>query len=283
MINHRGEFKNGVLVANLNGNARDIRAPSLENIANTGFDLRLEMNPFLKTQNDIKVEGHLKQEQIQLTSSWTNGVKVLSDLSVNLMASLKSNGLFNLETLEGTLTTAIAENAIHPKSLIRFSADATGNLRQENIQAQGSAQMVIPKNFPVVSGHHFNGTIEVPWTIAVSKREFKLEADFKIEELNWRYQDLGGFSGMQGTVPVSEKFFWDGKKFQFSGLLSENPFERADFSRIQPLLLESSMFKIEKIQWENKSYGPFLGFFTLKQNRLYSHQFNLNMDRGLIW
>jgi hypothetical protein len=69
----------------------------------------------------------------------------------------------------------------------------------------------------------------------------------------------------------------------FSELITENPFERVDFNRVRPLLISNEQLRIENIQWHEKSYGPLIGFYSVRQNMISAHQFDMDLNGGRVY
>jgi hypothetical protein len=86
--------------------------------------------------------------------------------------------------------------------------------------------------------------------------------------------------GIRGKIPLSEDFEWNGKTLRFAQLIHQNPFERVDFERVQPLIHSSEAVEFKEMSVDEKKYGPFQGFFAMKQNMVFAHKFDLKMGQG---
>jgi hypothetical protein len=76
---------------------------------------------------------------------------------------------------------------------------------------------------------------------------------------------------------------WDGKDLRFLTLIKQNPFERVSFDRVRPLLQGADQLRIDKIHWEEREYGPFVGFLSMDQNMISVHQFDLDLGPGRVY
>jgi hypothetical protein len=86
---------------------------------------------------------------------------------------------------------------------------------------------------------------------------------------------------IHGNIPIAEQMIIKSyNDIQFAYLIAQNPFERVDYDRFQPMINDSKHLKINQVQFEDKNYGPFQGFFSLDENILFAHRFDLDIGQG---
>jgi len=224
------------------------------------------------------VDLFLQLKQGRITVQERESVELLkkgasiAGLEMNIRASLKDGVRFALEEFKANFD----------ESAVVITAQATGNTMTKDAQGQLNLSVLIPANFPEVGGQKISGRIEIPAHLALYRgREANLSgsvglSDFSVSKTNVT------LSGISGRFPFSERLNWDGKNVRFTELINENPFERVDFERVRPLLQEAEPLNIRELRWEDKTYGPFVGFFSLAQNMLYAHQFDLDLGTGHV-
>jgi hypothetical protein len=76
---------------------------------------------------------------------------------------------------------------------------------------------------------------------------------------------------------MTEALTREGETIRLARIETPNAFERVDFERIQPYLLESQKLSLLEIQYEDRKIGPFFGFLSVYQNLISVNQFNLKM------
>lgn len=224
---------------------------------------------------NIELSASLNQGPIRLASvAARSNAGNLSGLNAEIKGTLK----------DGVLALPhISLNLDH--SLITLKGDAAGNLTNKDFQLHSDIFVRFPENFPRINGHALTGAMEIPITLTVSRaREITFQSNLRFQDLTWRKPDNGSaVIQITGRVPLAERLIWDGQHVRFAELISGNPFERVDFNRVRPLLRGSEQLRVEKIQWQDKAYGPFVGFFSLRQNRLSVHQFDMDLIGGRVY
>jgi len=117
--------------------------------------------------------------------------------------------------------------------------------------------------------------MELPWELSlVRAKEINFEGDVRFHNFAWSKAPWR-VSQLSGRVPLSEKLVWDGKVVKFAYLITQNPFERVEYERLRPLLEGADQLRVEELGFEEKKYGPLVGFFSMEQNMLYAHQFDM--------
>jgi len=206
---------------------------------------------------------------------------------------------FNLaalhEKLSGTLTGDLVWDRVRErmeltselnvqtdrKSHLRFQSRAAANLATKDIRAQLEINAET-KERALESGR-FGGKIRVPATVSIAGGRFvTVRGELDLSDAAFT-TETWGVTGVSGRIPFHEKLLVKGSKIAFEHLVRLNPFERADFDRVRPLLNGNAPLFITRLNWEERSFGPFIGFFSIRQNRISAHQFNLDAGAGRVY
>jgi hypothetical protein len=241
------------------------------------FDTQLTASlesPQLTSSRDLEFAIDLKQGKVIpfLDEKVSKNVKPLelSGLNLNLKAGVQSDDRFVLKEF----------GAHFNHSMVQMTAEATGNAKTRNYQSKGVLKIQIPEDFPEVLEQVVRGEVEVPWRLSLlNGKDGHFEGEIKIHKFDWKKAPWK-VSGIQGRVPISEDFQLDGNGVRFSYQIRQNPFERVDYERVQPMIHKIDRILIEKIGFEDKAYGPFQGYFSMSQNMVFAHKFDFNLMSG---
>ena len=181
-----------------------------------------------------------------------------------------------------------------PGPSLEVGLQARGNTQTQELQAHGDLSIKIADDFPYVSKQtaetarqKLRGKIAFPWTLAVVRgEEVDLKGILSLNDVAWSSESVS-LKGVTGLIPISEKLKLSlkpgGHKLAFKELIRQNAFERVDFERQRPLLENSNPLRISEIHWEDKTYGPFIGFFEVHQNMILAHQFDFDVGSGRVY
>ena len=129
---------------------------------------------------------------------------------------------------------------------------------------------------PRVSG---SGKVQMPLRLTLLEgQQLALEGEMKFDNLNLSMDDFA-VQNVNGTLALEEELLLHDDNASFRYLLDPNPFQRVDFSRIQPYLNTSSL-SIEKISTKDVSIGPVLASVLFKQNLFSLQQFDADLFSG---
>jgi hypothetical protein len=222
---------------------------------------------------DLDLSMDLKQEDIVFAEAFAKKAPRLAGMELSARGRLRGGDALELDSFSGTIG----------RSLLKLTADASGKLRSKDFEAKGLVAVSFPEDFPKLGPADVHGTIEVPWTLSmVQGKEIDLDGTAFIERLS-ALVPAGGVSGVSGRIPFSEKLVFDGKHVHFAHLINQNPFERVDFERVRPLIEGASQVRFDELHWEEKSYGPLVAYFSLKQNMLQAQQADMNIGPGRVY
>lgn len=196
----------------------------------------------------------------------------VTGLKVDVRASLRDSGAVALEEMRASLNGGA----------FRLNARGAGNLNSRDLQMQLNLLSSIAE--PMAFGRQkISGQIEVPASLTVDAgKEISLRGRVSLQNLAISSPTYSA-SGISGSMLFSEQLTWSGEHARFRHLITQNPFERVDFDRVRPLLQSSEPLRIAKLTWEERAYGPFIGFFSVAQNMLSIHQFDLDLGSGRVY
>ena len=243
-------------------------------------DLRSEFQaspPGIQSQGQTheQTQGSISLEQEG--ESTFKGFKFLLPFKADFNAQKEGNSHFTLKELTASFSD----------SMLKLVAEATGDSKAQNFQTQGTMILQIPHPISLLPAQTIEGRIEIPWTLAVYHGSaIHFEGLMNILNVNWSKSPTKESPssvkviGLSGKIPVSEQLTWTGKTLKFTELISQNPFERVDFDRLQPMIYDSDQISLQEIRFEEKSYGPLQGFFSMRQNRVFAHKFDFKLGTG---
>lgn len=222
---------------------------------------------------DLDLAMELKQGDIVLDESFAKNAPKLAGLDMSAKARLRGGNQLELESFAASFG----------QSLLRLTADATGKLKTRDFETRGTLSIHVPDDFPKMGGQRLRGQIDVPWTLSVvGGRELDLDGAVNIKNLA-ASSAQGGVSDVSGAIPLSERLVWDGKRVHFAHLITQNPFERVDFERVRPLLEGADQVRVGEIRWEEKTYGPMVGYFSVHQNMIQAQKVDVSLGSGKIY
>ena len=259
---HQAKFDGPQIEASLKGEIPEIDAAAIGVLRDTHFGFDLFGDP----KKDLSLSMHLDQGLVQLNAKLPADIPIAS-MKMYLSAKVHQQTLLSLDTFQFSLN----------HDLVKVTADGSGNLNTKDLQIQMNSKILFPKNFPEVMGQKLSGEINVPLTIAVRRgKDLSVDGTLDLKEVGAMKADMG-IESLSGSIPFSEHFVQDLRKIRFSELITQNAFERVNFERLRPLLQSTDQISIQKIHWQEKVYGPLIGFVSIRQNMLLLHEFNLDL------
>ncbi len=178
------------------------------------------------------------------------------------------------------------------QSSIEMAAEANGDPRKKNFQTEGTLRIHFGnidfgKYAPAEAGQSLNGSIHVPWSLSIYQgRDISINGTLNLANINWSKASTKKSpfalqaSGISGKVSFSEQLQWKNHRLSYTHLIHQNPFERVDFERLQPMITDSDQVKVKEFTFEGKNIGPFQGYFSIRQNLIFAHQFDLKLGSG---
>lgn len=171
-----------------------------------------------------------------------------------------------------------------------FNIRGTGEAQKQQLQFDGIVEMQVPVDLAeLILKRSASGEVKAPIHLVVApgdKNTFELALDTVVEfkQFNFKSESYG-FDGLSGQMPITQRLVWDRNKkglaaFQFKEIFKQNPFERADYERLDPLLRTNDRIHANHLYWENQSFGPMRGIMDLEQNFLSFHGFTLDFVNG---
>jgi hypothetical protein len=272
VLHHKVDLDRGNASLALGADVPSIELASVGKISGTHLEATVH-SPDLGSAAEIDFAAQVHQGDVHLV---TKGAPAppLTGLEAAIQATLRNRDQFQLEKL----------TAAFNRSLLTMTADASGRVKTQDFQARGQFRVQVPADFPPVAGQRFQGTIGFPWNLSVRRgRDINFTGNVALADIGWSKTGQH-VSGISGSVPVSESLVRDGKHIRFAYLITQNPFERVDYERLRPLIHSADQVKIDEIGIEEKRYGPLVGYFSLRQNLLFAHQFDFTLgSTGLVY
>ncbi len=270
-LEHKIHLQPSANQANVILSAPDVAIDKKARVKATHLELRARSHD-LKAMQNVDVELMGREGAVELDPSLGETPLPIQGLELAAKAGLRDGSRLTLENFvlnlnRGTMTVTV---------------DGVTNLKTKDVQLRSEVDVNINKDIEV-AGQKLRGQIQLPLTLTVFQgREATLLGGVQFQEFAWS-KDKMAVSGFNGRLPFSEKLIWDGKDLRFQNLIKQNPFERVSFERVRPLLQGADQVRIEKIQWEEREYGPFVGALSMNQNMLSVHQFDLDLGPGRVY
>lgn len=172
-----------------------------------------------------------------------------------------------------------------------FHIDAQAKLSKKQNELIGFFDIFLPQSLAKnLFSIDLNGKLSAPFQILalpVTNKMMNIQFNSTVNLKNVNYiSPKLNVSGITGQIPITEKIIIDQSKLSpssgvyFQDLYTQNPFERVDYSRIDPLIGVSKTLSIEKIIWNKKMLGPFQSNIILDQNFFSVHNFIIGINKG---
>lgn len=265
----------------LNGQAGqvdfEVQAPNLEiprqlKIQSTHLKFNLK-SPHLSAARDLDFKVEAKQTGLTLLKELATQERFIKGTQFSATGSLRNGDDFAVEEFFGEIGAP----------MVQFMGEVSGKMKTRDFQTVGTLSVNLPKDFPPLAGQTIRGRLDFPWTLSFLKgRDLTLEGSMDLADFEWGKKNLT-LQGITGRFPVQERLKWDGKNLSFATLINQNAFERVDYERLRPLINDTDQISIDRIVYEDKTFGPFNGIFSVKQNMFFGHQFNLNLGSGRMY
>lgn len=235
---------------------------SLQLNANSGLtpdsaDIRMDVDKgeikLLSTESetpDLDLGHVVTPMKLESSANWSDTELLLEKFRVNLGKDLLSLDMTGKATLDGK--NAQIESKI--SSQLR-----EGLFEQPKVAGAGSVQ--IPLRLTLIDG-----------------KQIAIEGDMQFNQLNIVMDDFS-INNLNGSFSLEEEILVENERVKFRYLLNPNPFQRVDFTRVQPYLNTSSI-SIDKIIIGDKQLGPVLASVMLKQNMFSLQQFDVDLFSG---
>ena len=226
---------------------------------------------------DLVFSADLHQGHINPSPAILKGNRLpvtINGLIAHLAGRVKDKTSFVIQSLEASIN----------QSLLKLTGDAQGNLKTKDLQARAEFTVKVPRDFPAILDQTLRGAIHIPLKISSrGGKDVDVTGTVGLEGFEWR-KGVVRVSGINGRIPFHESFHLNEyKSFRFSNLVTQNPFERVNYERLQPLLEDASQLTIERLSWEERQFGPLIGFVSIKQNMISLHEFNLDLVSGRVY
>ena len=273
VMSHHLSMNQEDLSFELKGLAPAIEITKLGILGDTKFNVNLK-GDHLSTEKNFKIQVEMDQGPLKLNVVNASLAAIpIASMKMNLAATLKQQTLFNLEKLQFNLN----------QDLVRVTADGTGNLKTKDVQIQINNQMNFPRSLPELFGQKVTGEVLVPMNFSVRHgKDINIDGTVELKKMGVQHDDIS-LSGLSGRIPFSEHLILEKDHIRFTELVTQNAFERVNFERLRPLLQSSELITIDKIHWQEKVYGPLVGFFSIRQNMFILHEFSLDLGSGSIY
>ncbi|MBF0220085.1 MAG: hypothetical protein HQL49_11255 [Gammaproteobacteria bacterium] len=162
---------------------------------------------------------------------------------------------------------------------VKASGAVNFALEKGEIEAQIDSTLRTPlMSEPPLSG---SGQLSLPLLLTLTRGErLSVEGLLKLSDVTlggsgWQLQQANGNIALQ-----EELIFNESGEVNFLYTLNSDPFQRVDFTRMQPYLEKQRQLQITSLQLGEQTFGPLNSSLNLEQNLLHLQQFTLELLGG---
>jgi len=169
------------------------------------------------------------------------------------------------------------------KKLFELELSANFDPQSNSGQVSGLLQSRLRPNLlqqPALSG---SGRVSLPWQLTLEEgQRASLAAEMQFNDFSLSLEQMA-LDNINGSLKIAEELqLNDDNSVGFRYLLHVDPFQRVDYSRVQPQLLSRQNLSIERLQQDRYQAGPLHASLGLEQNLLRLQQFDLALYGGFI-
>ena len=190
--------------------------------------------------------------------------------------SLKAEGQRNNEQLEIPNLSLTAGDPF-----LSLELSAQGDVKSQEGYLESLMKITLDHQLETKPAMQAKGEIELPLQLNLVKgSQLSLEGGVKFSQLDL---NLGGLSlkKLDGKINVEEELLWKNEEIHFRYLIPSDPFQRVNYSLVQPYLPEQTL-TFERFSMPLMDIGPGLAGLSLQQNLFQLQPFNLDLLGGHI-
>ncbi len=256
----------------------DAQLPALLNIRGLNGQIDL-IAPASETPDKVQFNMQLQPAILELHQENSDPQQTATLLSVGQLATP-----FDLALKAHTTDTDVTLEQFSLSSgvdFLTFNAIAQGDLEGNNGQLESRLAIKLDHHLSDEPEYSVQGKIELPLQISViDAKQLSVEGDLQFTKLNLNL-DQTVVKGLDGQLRIEEELLWDGETLGFRYLIPADPFQRVDYSRVQPYL-NSHTLRFDSIVDADLKIGPGLAGISLKQNLFRLQPFDLDLFGGHV-
>ena len=199
----------------------------------------------------------------------------IDDLVTPVSFSLKADGLTGNAIQLDNLSLKVGRPL--------FELTSTGSASVDGKNAQFDSNISITPWDKILTAPEFSGSGQMALPISFSMiegRQVSLSGAIEFDNLHLNY-DGNVVQQIVGNIAFEEEFTLDKDVLKYAYIKQANPFQRVDFSRIQPFL-NAPALSIEKIITPDLEAGPIQTNISIQQNLVNLQKFNVNLFDGHV-
>lgn len=274
----KAALQRGLVDVRMGYNLPKTELSSLAAIERLSGDLRARTSLDLKSGINLDVKANLAAlNPAKDLSLPAEVIPYLKDISTHI--ALRSDIKNRVDITTGTVETG--------KDKFKMSFRGGTDIKASNSRFDGQLTVSPPKVFRfgirAQDNVAMDGSIQVGWELTQKEQKaIRLRGRAGLNGFALQHA-LGGFKNATGQIPFEQDLELPNlKSLRWSYLIQENPFQRVDTTKFSPLLNEESTLVIEEFNALNRSFGPFRGRFSLKQNMLTIDRLDADLFDGVL-
>jgi len=164
-------------------------------------------------------------------------------------------------------------------NLLQVSAKANTDTEIKNAQLESQVTINLHENFFPTMQMSGKGKMQIPLNlIMVDGEQMSVDGELQFDQFSITSPDFA-VQNLHGKINLQEELLVTKEKVDFRYLIEHDPFQRVDFSRIQPYL-DNPALRIESISAADMTVGPMLSMMQLKQNIFQMQHLDLALFGG---
>lgn len=166
--------------------------------------------------------------------------------------------------------------------VVNLTATGRGQLDGSSAQVAVDFKSTLNDSLLPGSGLQGSGSIAAPLELVfIGGEQLSMDGMVRFEEFSLRYDDLA-LEMIQGNIKLNEELLIRDDAVGFRYLLDANPFQRVDFSRIQPYLDIDNVLSFASIRSGDLQIGPGMATVAIDQNLINVKRWDLEAFNGSI-
>ncbi len=174
-------------------------------------------------------------------------------------------------------------DSLHLRSgagFIDLAATGEASLDGNNAQLDGTLTTTLRHDLLINPYFGGTGSATVPWhLVLLDGRQLSIDGETRFDSLDITTKHFQ-LQGLDGRMNIAEELIWTGEQLKFRYLKNPDPFQRVDFTRVQPFLEDRDNLRADVISLDGKAFGPALASIDIKQNVVHLQQLDVDLFGG---
>jgi len=163
--------------------------------------------------------------------------------------------------------------------LVQITAKGSASIDGKNAQLESQVSTMLREEFFPGKQMSGSGSMNVPLNlIMVDGEQVSIDGELLFNQFALSSPEFA-VKGLHGKIKLEEELLISPGKIDFRYLIQHDPFQRVDFTRIQPYL-DNPALQMESLTVADMTLGPMLSIMQLKQNIFQLQRLDLELFGG---